>query len=106
MYTGHHRTNVIKNGVLSFIIYINGTNLNAGASRKIYRRLSRQYGMMDRVYRGCSRYAVFCESFAGCFGTQTVNNDFKLSNCVSRVRINGLCNVNCNHNPKHIYTPA
>ena len=32
MYTGHHRTNVIKNGVLSFIIYVNGTKLNAGAT--------------------------------------------------------------------------
>ena len=35
-----------------------------------------------------------------CFCTQTVKNDFQLSNFVSMVRIEVLGNVNCNHNPK------
>ena len=35
----------------------------------------------------------------GIFGTQTVKKDFQLSNCVSRVRIEVVCNVNSNHNP-------
>ena len=43
------------------------------------------------------------ERFVGFFGTQTVNNDFQVSNLLSMVRIEVLGTVNCNHNPKHIY---
>ena len=35
----------------------------------------------------------------GFFGTQTVKDDFELSNFVSRLRIEVLGDFNCNHNP-------
>ena len=75
------------------------------ARLRLNRRHMHQYSTnltMGRVYRGCSWDGIFWEWFAGFF-TQTVKNDFQLSNFVSKVRIEVLVNVNCNHNPKHIY---
>ena len=61
-----------------------------------------------------AQWAVFAEVAAGTrffasgshgvSGTETINNDFRLSNCVSGVRIfDVLGYVNCAYNPKHIY---
>ena len=59
---------------------------------------------MGRVYRCCSRDTIFASGSQIFFGAQTVKNDFQLSKFLSRVVIEVLGNVNCNHNPKHIST--
>ena len=45
----------------------------------------------------------FARGSHGVSGTQTINNDFQLSDFVSGVRIEVLGYVNCTYNPKHMY---
>ena len=45
----------------------------------------------------------FASGSHGVSGTQTINNDFQLSDFVSGVRIEVLGSVNCAYNPKDIY---
>ena len=45
----------------------------------------------------------FARGSHGISGTQTINNDFQLSDFVSGVRIEVLGYVNCTYSPKHMY---
>ena len=96
----HHRT--CHNIWCFTIIYINGIKLNFAATEmksQAYAPIWHNDPYLPRLQPGYD----FLRAVRGFFGTQTVKNDFQLSNFVSRVRIEVFSNVNCNHNPKHIY---
>ena len=69
------------------IIYINGTKLNFGVTEMKWQTYAPIWHDGPCLPRLQPERDFIASSSLGFFGTQTVKNDFQLSNIVSRVRI-------------------